>query len=68
MLLACQQFLTVRLCHTQRIDDAVMAVTRVLGQLYAANELAAESGRRAPDDRMNYRRFYSNPTLHLPPT
>jgi len=60
MLFVCQQFLTVRLCHTQRIDDAVMAVTRVLGQLYAANELATEAGRRSPEDRLDYRRWYND--------
>ena len=60
MLLVCQQFLTVRLCHTQRIDDAVVAATRVLGHLHSANELATESDRRKPDDLMDYRRFYND--------
>ena len=60
MVLVCQQFLTVRLCHTQRIDDAVIAVTRVLGQLYAANELATDSGRRITEDGLDYRRFYND--------
>jgi len=60
LLLVCQQFLTVRLCHTQRIDDAVIAVTRALGLLFAANEMAAEDGRRRPEDRLDYRRFYND--------
>ena len=60
IVLVVQQFLTVRLCHTMRIDDAVIAGTRVLGQLYAANELATDQGRRAAEDRLDYRRFYND--------
>jgi len=61
MVAICQQFLTVRLCHTQRIDDAVIAATRVLGQLYAANEAATLAGRRASKaDAFDYRRFYND--------
>ena len=60
MVAVCQQFLTVRLCHTQRIDDAVIAATRVLGQLYAANEEAVEAGRRGLHDRLDYRKFYND--------
>ena len=60
MVTIVQQFLTVRLCHTQRIDDAVIAATRVLGQLYAANELATEAGHRVGDDAFDYRRFYND--------
>ena len=56
----CQQFLTVRLCHTQRIDDAVIAATRVLGMLYSANEMATEAGRRTSDSSLGYRRFYND--------
>ena len=33
LVVVLQQFLSVRLCHTQRIDDAVVAATRVLGLL-----------------------------------
>lgn len=43
MVSICQQFITVRLYHTQRVDDAVIAATRVLGQLYAANEILLET-------------------------
>jgi hypothetical protein len=61
MVSVCQQFLTVRLCTTQRIDDAVIAATRVLGQLYAANELAIEAGRRrGPSDVLSYKSFYND--------
>jgi len=60
MLAVCQQFLTVRLCHTQRIDDAVIAATRVLGHLYFANEAATEAGRRPKDSTLDYRRFYND--------
>ena len=60
MVVVCQQFLTVRLCHTQRIDDAVVAATRVLGQLYTANELAMEAGRRDGEEGLDYRRFYND--------
>ena len=40
-----QQFLTVRLYHTQRIDDAVVAATRVLGLVFAANDQLLARGR-----------------------
>ena len=40
-----QQFLTVRLYHTQRIDDAVVAATRVLGLIFAANDQLLARGR-----------------------
>ncbi|KOO24665.1 ubiquitin-protein ligase e3a isoform 2 [Chrysochromulina tobinii] len=60
MVAVCQQFLTVRLCHTQRIDDAVIAATRVLGQLYDANEAAMAVGRRKPSEALDYRRFYND--------
>ena len=60
MLAVCQQFLTVRLCHTQRIDDAVIAATQVIGHLYTANELATEAGRRRADDGLDYRSFYND--------
>ena len=60
MVNVCQQFLTVRLCHTQRIDDAVIAATRVLGQLFNANEAAIAAGRRRPEDGLDFRRFYND--------
>jgi hypothetical protein len=60
MVAVCQQFLTVRLCHTQRIDDAVIAATRVLGQLYVANEAAVVAGRRSSFDVLDYRKFYND--------
>jgi len=60
MVKVCHQFLTVRLVSTQRIDDAVMAATRVLGQLYAANEAATEAGWRTPQEKLDYRTFYND--------
>ena len=45
LIVVVQQFLTVRLYHTQRIDDAVVAATRVLGVLFGANDHALELGR-----------------------
>jgi len=60
MVSVCQQFVTVRLYHTQRIDDAVIAGTRVLGQLYEANEHALECGRRSGKDPLDYHAFYND--------
>jgi len=45
LVVVVQQFLTVRLYHTQRIDDAVVAATRVLRLLFNANDHAIEAGR-----------------------
>ena len=50
----------MRLCHTQRIDDAVVAATQVIGHLYTANERATDAGRRADDDGLDYRSFYND--------
>eukprot|EP00966_Prymnesium_polylepis_P098751 2286548-Prymnesium_polylepis.1 len=59
MVSICQQFITVRLYHTQRVDDAVIAGTRVLAQLYAANESALEAGAR-PDRALPFQAFYND--------
>ena len=67
MVSICQQFISVRLCHTQRIDDAVIAATRVLGQLYSGNEAALAApwrrwrgGAVADEDRLDFRAFYND--------
>ncbi|KAL1525705.1 hypothetical protein AB1Y20_020551 [Prymnesium parvum] len=59
MVSICQQFITVRLYHTQRVDDAVIAGTRVLGQLYSANETAIAAGRRL-DQSLPFQAFYND--------
>jgi len=66
MVSICQQFVTVRLYQTQRIDDAVIAGTRVLGRLYEANEQALHTGRRLarhgadPGAYLDYHSFYND--------
>ena len=60
MVSTCQQFITVRLYHTQRIDDAVIAGTRVLGQLFEANERAVADGRRGHKEALEYQAFYND--------
>ena len=61
MVSVCQQFITVMLYYTQRVDDAVIAGTRVLGQLYAANESATAQGRRTNSvAALDYHAFYND--------
>jgi len=56
------QFITVRLFYTQRIDEAVIASTRVLGLLYDANEAALVGGWRkgAEATALDYTVFYND--------
>lgn len=58
------QFLTVRLFYTQRIDDAVIAGTKVLGMLYDANEAAIAAGWRrgggGAAGQLDYHAFYND--------
>lgn len=60
MVATCQQFITVRLYHTQRIDDAVVAGTRVLGLLFQAHERALSDGRRTANAQLDYQTFYND--------
>jgi len=52
----------VRLYHTQRIDDAVIAATRVLGLLYESNEAALAGGWRRGEEAtlLDYHSFYND--------
>jgi len=56
------QFITVRLYYTQRIDEAIIAGTKVLGLLYDANEAALAGGWRTTADaaRLDYKAFYND--------
>ncbi|KAL3914839.1 MAG: hypothetical protein SGPRY_007480 [Prymnesium sp.] len=55
MVSICQQFITVRLYHTLRVDDAVIAGTRVLGLLYSANESP-----NRPEFPLPFQAFYND--------